>query len=60
VKEKMMVDAAIKSDERAIKVENCLFLQFQVAFSFKEMFICPFGENADDESAKIKTVLNSS
>jgi len=56
----MMVDAAIKSDERAIKVENCLFLQFQVAFSFKEMFICPFGENADDESAKIKTVLNSS
>jgi len=56
----MIVDSAIKGDERSLKVEHCLFLQFQVAFRFKEMFICPFGENADDESAKIKTVLNSS
>jgi len=60
VKEKMIVDGAIKGDERGLKKENCLFLQFQQAFRFKEMFICPFGENAEDESGKIKTVLDSS
>lgn len=60
VKEKMLVEAAIKSDENELKKEDCVFVQFQVNFRFKEMFICPFGEKASEEATKLKTVLNSS
>jgi len=56
----MIVEAAIKSDEHDLNKEHCLFLQFQVNFKFQEMFICPFGSAAEEESAKLKLILNSS
>jgi len=56
----MIVEGAIKSDEHDINKEHCLFLQFQVNFKFQEMFICPFGVTAEEESSKLKLILNSS
>lgn len=39
-KEKMLVRAGINSDANELKKENCLFLQFQNMFKFKEMYLC--------------------
>lgn len=36
-KEKMLVQMGINSDPNGILKENCLFLQFQNMFKFKEM-----------------------
>lgn len=56
----MITEAAIKSDERELKKENCVFIQMQVQFRFKEMFVCTYGTDAEDNIKKLKTVLNSS
>lgn len=37
---KTTVDVAIQADNIPLQKKNCLFLQFQVQFDFKEMVIC--------------------
>jgi len=56
----MIVKMGINSDANELKKENCLFLQFQNMFKFKEMFLCTYGEKAAEEAAKLKTLLNKS
>jgi len=56
----MIVEGAIKADEHDIKKENCLFIQFQENYKFQEVFICPTGAEEEEESAKLKLILNSS
>ena len=37
---KTTVDVALQADNISLKKQNCLFLQFQVQFEFKEIVIC--------------------
>jgi len=56
----MLVKSGIATDSNEIKKENCLFLQFQNMFKFKEMFLCTYGEKASEESTKLRSLLNKS
>lgn len=55
-----LVDGAITTDDKGLNKQNCVFLQFQQQYKFKEMFICLYGDKAEDEIHKLKTVINSS
>jgi len=56
----MLVKMGITSDPNSILKENCLFLQFQNMYKFKEMFLCTFGAKATEEAVKLKKLLNNS
>jgi len=59
VKERLLLDPTITADPNGLKRDNCIFVQFQNMFRFKEMFVCTYGTDAVKNISHLKKLLDA-